>query len=341
VQHQVSRIVAAPRAGPLADLLGKIGRGLVAERRVGRTDPLPSKSMAACTGRQRALRIALDIQPRRLQLGHWQGRVTHGRVMGRDRVAVLRRQLLGDPAHLRVAPPPVGIGFELPLEVAALEPREPRAAGPVAEPVETMAGETGVRRARVTAAERDQLAGRGESLGRGGLDDAAGAQQRARAGDRQTRRYVGPRHLRPGTCGRGQRFRAAHADSVAIGGTLPRGYAILPLLLLAGACKPPPEERQHMPIADAARGKQAIQRVGCGSCHTISGIRWPQGKSAPPIEGMAERALIAGRVPNEPELLAAFVRNAPALVPDTTMPAMPLSEQESRDVAAYLYEIGD
>jgi cytochrome c1 len=54
---------------------------------------------------------------------------------------------------------------------------------------------------------------------------------------------------------------------------------------------------------------------------------------------MAQRALIAGRVPNEPELLAAFVRDAPSLVPETTMPAMPVSEQQSRDIAAYLYEV--
>lgn len=96
-----------------------------------------------------------------------------------------------------------------------------------------------------------------------------------------------------------------------------------------------------MPIADAARGKEAIERVGCGSCHSIPGVRWPKGEAAPALEGMAERALIAGRLPNEPEVLAEFVRNAPALVPGTTMPAMPLSEQESRDVAAYLYEIGE
>lgn len=125
-----------------------------------------------------------------------------------------------------------------------------------------------------------------------------------------------------------------------MGGILPRADAILPLLLLAGACKPPPEERQHMPIADPARGKEAIVRVGCASCHNIPGIRWPKGEAAPALEPMAERALIAGRIPNEPELLALFVRDAPSLIPETTMPPMPLSEQESRDVAAYLYEIG-
>lgn len=96
-----------------------------------------------------------------------------------------------------------------------------------------------------------------------------------------------------------------------------------------------------MPLASAERGKQAIERVGCASCHTIEGIHWPAGDVASAIEGISGRALIAGQLPNEPEMLARFVRDAPALVPDTTMPAMPLSEQESRDVAAFLYQIGD
>ncbi len=95
-----------------------------------------------------------------------------------------------------------------------------------------------------------------------------------------------------------------------------------------------------MPVADASRGKRAIERVGCASCHTIPGIGWPKGEAGPPLHGMAERALIAGRLANRPGILARFVRDAPALVPGTTMPAMPLSEEESRDVAAFLYESG-
>ena len=93
-------------------------------------------------------------------------------------------------------------------------------------------------------------------------------------------------------------------------------------------------------MADAERGRELIQKVGCATCHTIEGIDWPKGRAAPEIRGLGGRALIAGRVPNRPDALAAFVRNAPAVAPGTTMPPMPLTERESRDVAAYLYEIG-
>lgn len=114
-------------------------------------------------------------------------------------------------------------------------------------------------------------------------------------------------------------------------------FLLLLMLLGAGACKPPPEQRQHMPQADAARGREVMSNVGCGSCHSIPGIGWPKGQIGPSLEDFASRGLIAGRLPNQPEILAAFVRNAPALIPDTTMPAMPITEEESRDVAAYLY----
>ena len=121
---------------------------------------------------------------------------------------------------------------------------------------------------------------------------------------------------------------------------LPAFRILLPLALVTDGCKPPPEERTVVPLASVERGKAAIRRVGCGSCHTIPGIGWPEGKSAPALEGMDRRGLIAGQLPNRPDVLAAFVRNAPALVPGTSMPAMPLTEREATDVAAYLYEIG-
>lgn len=113
---------------------------------------------------------------------------------------------------------------------------------------------------------------------------------------------------------------------------------LLPLLLASG-CKPPPDEQHHVPQADAARGLAAIRKAGCASCHTIPGIGWPKGQVGPKLNGFADQALIVGRLPNRPDLLAAFVRNAPAVVPGTTMPAMPLTEREARDVAAYLYAL--
>ncbi|MCF8709672.1 c-type cytochrome [Rhizorhapis sp. SPR117] len=116
--------------------------------------------------------------------------------------------------------------------------------------------------------------------------------------------------------------------------------ALLPLLLTTG-CKPPPDETQYMPQANIKHGKAAIERAGCGACHVIPGIRWPRGQSGPSLKGFGDQGLIAGSLPNRPDVLAAYVRDAPATLPGTTMPAMPLNAADARDVAAYLYATGE
>jgi cytochrome c1 len=116
--------------------------------------------------------------------------------------------------------------------------------------------------------------------------------------------------------------------------------AALLLMLTVVACKAPPKATQAVAGADPSRGRTAIERAGCGACHTIPGI-WPQGKTAMAIDSTADQGLIAGRLPNRPDLLAAFLRNAPATLPGSTMPPMPLGEREARDAVAYLYSLED
>jgi cytochrome c1 len=63
------------------------------------------------------------------------------------------------------------------------------------------------------------------------------------------------------------------------------------------------------------------------------------GRVGPPLTGFARRSFIAGRLPNTPENLVAWVRDPPAIDPATAMPALGLDERAARDVAAYLYEL--
>ena len=114
--------------------------------------------------------------------------------------------------------------------------------------------------------------------------------------------------------------------------------------LTVGACGGGDETRPVSAIAsaaDAERGRQLISDVGCGACHQIPGVRGPRGTVGPSLEGFASRSLVAGRFPNEPELVADWVRDAPALVPETGMPPMPLTENQAADVAAYLATLTD
>nr|WP_314444279.1 c-type cytochrome [uncultured Sphingomonas sp.] len=209
--------------------------------------------------------------------------------------------------------PAIGIGFELPLQVATIQPRQPRRPCAIAAPVEPVAGEAGIGGSRTGTAVRDHAPILGEAIERRGVRRRTTCQKSRRGRDKEL------------------------AHGVATVG-LARWF---PLTLLAlAACKPPPDQRHFVAIADPAHGKAVMERVGCGSCHAVPGVRWPQGKVGPALDGLAERALIAGKLPNEPDLLAAYIRNAPALVPGSGMPAMPVTEAEARDIAAYLYEQG-
>ena len=119
--------------------------------------------------------------------------------------------------------------------------------------------------------------------------------------------------------------------------------AILPalLLLVLGACKQPPDEVVTTQSSAEERGRVAIKQVGCGACHEIRGIDWPRGRAGPSLIGFDDKTPIAGELANTPAALAAFIRNAPAVVPRSTMPPMPVTEREARDIAAYLYSRQD
>jgi cytochrome c oxidase subunit II len=96
-----------------------------------------------------------------------------------------------------------------------------------------------------------------------------------------------------------------------------------------------------VPGGDPARGHAIVASGahGCTACHAIPGIRAPRGVAGPPLDGMARRAFIAGQLPNEPDVLVAFLQDPPALVPATGMPDVRLSLDEARDVAAFLYAL--
>lgn len=92
---------------------------------------------------------------------------------------------------------------------------------------------------------------------------------------------------------------------------------------------------------DAANGLAVMRDVGCAACHTIPGIAWPQGRGGGTLAGFGAQPLIAGRLPNQPEVLTRWLIDAPSLDPGTAMPPMPLTQAQARDVAAYLYTLDD
>lgn len=89
----------------------------------------------------------------------------------------------------------------------------------------------------------------------------------------------------------------------------------------------------------APRGRQVIAEKDCGSCHTIPGIEDARGVVGPPLYFFARRTYVAGHLPNDTENLVRWVRSPQSVDPATAMPNLGLSDQQARDVAAYLYTI--
>ena len=116
--------------------------------------------------------------------------------------------------------------------------------------------------------------------------------------------------------------------------------AMLTTVMLATACADKASLPRQLAGADPARGLATIERSACGACHTIPGTAWPQGQVGGALAGFGERALIAGRFPNQPDVLVQWLRDPPSLSPETGMPPTVLTDSQARDVAAYLYTLG-
>jgi cytochrome c2 len=87
------------------------------------------------------------------------------------------------------------------------------------------------------------------------------------------------------------------------------------------------------------RGAATVTEMGCGSCHTIAGITGAHGQVGPPLTGVGGRAILAGELPNTPANMIRWVRDPQAVEPATAMPNLGVTEQQARDIAAYLYTL--
>ena len=85
------------------------------------------------------------------------------------------------------------------------------------------------------------------------------------------------------------------------------------------------------------RGRQAFAAIGCGGCHTLDGVPQAHGLVGPPLDGIGERVMIAGKLANNPANLERWISSPQSVVPGNAMPDMPMTGQDSRDIAAFLY----
>jgi cytochrome c len=115
---------------------------------------------------------------------------------------------------------------------------------------------------------------------------------------------------------------------------------LIPLLFfLAIACA-----KQETPApaftGDANRGRELIAQYGCNVCHVIPGIAGMQGMLAPDLTGVTTRATISnGVVPNTPENLVQYIQVPASLNRFSAMPAVGVTPEQARDIAAYLHTL--
>ncbi|MGQ9424525.1 c-type cytochrome [Gilvimarinus sp. F26214L] len=90
---------------------------------------------------------------------------------------------------------------------------------------------------------------------------------------------------------------------------------------------------------DPRQGAALIREFGCGSCHTIPGIRSARGVVGPPLDFFSRRTYITGRLPNSEQNLVLWILNPQQVDPLTAMPPVGASEKQARHIAAYLYTL--
>jgi cytochrome c2 len=123
----------------------------------------------------------------------------------------------------------------------------------------------------------------------------------------------------------------------------PVSFVLLTLLLTLPACN----WFRDFDFARGARmtggnpemGRKKLAQHSCISCHVIPGVPKGDGKSAPSLANWSGRRTILNTLPNTPENLEKWLENPSHRKPNTTMPNLNISPQDSRDMTAYLFSI--
>jgi mono/diheme cytochrome c family protein len=106
----------------------------------------------------------------------------------------------------------------------------------------------------------------------------------------------------------------------------------------AAACGQPKTTPQTIGAAtgNIERGRQALYQYACNSCHTIPGVTSSFPNVGPPLQGLASRSLIAGKIANTPANLALWIQDPKSVKPLSAMPDMGVSDAHAADIVAYL-----
>ena len=99
------------------------------------------------------------------------------------------------------------------------------------------------------------------------------------------------------------------------------------------------DEGRHGPPVSGSpdAGRQAIERHACYACHTIPGVPRATANVGPPLTTVSQRGYLGGVVPNTPQNMRLWIMNPQRYSPGSAMPDLGVTEEEARDIVAYLY----
>jgi cytochrome c len=117
----------------------------------------------------------------------------------------------------------------------------------------------------------------------------------------------------------------------------PAALAALTCAAMLAACSDDARTARALTGGDPDRGKLAIRRYGCGTCHEIPSVGGAIGRVGPSLDTIGSRQYLAGRLPNTPDHLMEWIRHPQAIEPGNVMPDMTVTEADARDIAAVLY----
>ena len=89
-------------------------------------------------------------------------------------------------------------------------------------------------------------------------------------------------------------------------------------------------------VGDARAGRDALQQYLCVTCHAIPDVPGAWNYVGPALDQMGDRPYIAGVLPNTPGNMERWLRSPSAVKPGSAMPDLGVSEQDARDIAAFL-----
>lgn len=109
---------------------------------------------------------------------------------------------------------------------------------------------------------------------------------------------------------------------------------------LVAGCRPSAtSEASIIAGGDIERGRSAIGKYGCAACHTIPGIRGANATVGPPLDRIAVRSYLGGHLTNSPDNMMKWIQRPQEVDPKNVMPNMGVTDQDARDIAAYLYTL--